>query len=151
MRWMWLALLGACSGGKEDTGTGTDTDSTVTDTDDNPTGDCLDAPSDAPTADAISAGGASVVCYYGPPEGYCRDLQSAASAQLVEGGDKAAIGCADALVITDGACPTDKLVGRCQWTAEEVRYYYECNQYDALFAGGPQESCESVGGVWEPM
>jgi hypothetical protein len=127
-------------------------DDTASDTDDNPDSDCTDAPSDAPTADAITTGGSGVACYYPPPEGYCREIASATAAQQVEGGDKAAIGCADAIVVTDGACPTDKAVGRCvNWSSEETRYYYTCNQYDALFAGGPQEACESVGATWEAL
>lgn len=140
-------ILGVACGDKDDTGGPTDGE-----TDDNPDGDCTDAPADAPTADAFTAGGSGVICYYGPPEGYCRDIASATAAQQVEGGDKAAIGCADAIVVTDGSCPMDGAVGRCLgWTAEETRYYYTCNQYDALFAGGPQESCETGGGTWEAL
>lgn len=120
-------LLAACEGGSDK----------GTDTDDNPDPGCTEAPTDAPTADVITAGGSSVACYYGPEVGgYCRDVQSATEATHVAGGDKASIGCADAIVVIDGTCPLDKAVGRCDgWTAEETRYYDVCNQYDALFAG----------------
>lgn len=108
-------------------------------------------PSDGYTADAISAGGAGVVCYYAPPEGYCRDIHSAATASAVEGGDKAAIGCADAIVVTDGACPTDLALGRCVgWSAEEDRVYYECNKFDEIYPDGLQAGCETGGGTWVP-
>ena len=143
--WILVAWLVGCAGDSKGS------DSSGTDTDDNPDLDCTEAPADAPAADAIAATGAGVICHYGPPEGYCREIVSALTAEQVAGGDKGAIGCADAIVVTDGACPTDALVGRClDWTPEETRYYYTCNQYDALFAGGPQEACETGGGTWEP-
>lgn len=147
LRLLLTLLLAACAGGKGDPASD-DTD----ETDDNPEAACADQPADAPSADAITPGGSGVICYYPPPIGYCRALASAADAQAVEGGDKAAIGCADAIVVTDGACPLDLAVGRCDgWTPTEARVYYTCNQYTQLFAGGPQESCESGGGAWQPQ
>jgi hypothetical protein len=148
---LWLGFLVAACGAEEADGgsAGTGDATGTTDTDDNPDGGCTEAPDDAPTADAITSGGSSVICYYGPPEGYCRDIRDPGQAALVEGGDKAAIGCADAIVVTNGTCPTDELVGTCEeWMANEDRYYYTCNQYDELFAGGPEEACGS--GSWTP-
>lgn len=108
-------------------------------------------PSDGYTADAISAGGAGVVCFYAPPEGYCRDIHSSATAAAVEAGDKAAIGCADAIVVTDGVCPGDLALGRCVgWSAEEDRVYYECNKFDEIYPEGLEVGCETGGGTWVP-
>lgn len=148
-----LLSLPACAGSdgddaSSDTSTGGSAAGTGGGDDDND--EVCDAPSDTLEVDDFSAGKASVICYYAPSEGYCRELSSAASVGYAEAGDKAAMGCADAVVVTGGTCPLDTAVGRCvNWGTDESRVYYECNKFDAIYPDGLEKGCTDIGGTWE--
>jgi hypothetical protein len=108
------------------------------------------APSDTLETDDLSPGASSVICYYAPSEGYCRELTSEFAIQYAEDGDKGAMGCTDAVVVTGGTCPMDTAVGRCvNWAADESRVYYECNKFDSIYPDGLEKGCTDLGGTWE--
>jgi hypothetical protein len=106
--------------------------------------------SDGPTADAISQGATAIVCYYAQPsEGYCRRITDPGqiSSFYDNGNDKGAIGCADAVIITDGQCPTANAVGRCENNnIEAERVYYECTKFS-----DPAGNCSALGGTFTAL
>jgi hypothetical protein len=128
-------------------------DSSVDDTSDDASGDACDdptPPADAPSADNIAETGAMVSCYYAPPEGYCVELNDPNKAAMAYSDGNGAIGCADAVVVTDAPCPTDTAIGRCTLPGTELRVYYPCNKYDELY-DGPEASCDTMGGSYEAL
>jgi len=147
--WMIVAMLAACAGDKDDaTGNG---DTSPIDTSDDATGDCP-SPSDAPTADELTAGGQSLMCFYAPPEGYCWESRNGYTVEAAVTNGKGAVGCTDGVAVTNGVCPTDKAIGRCDgWGAEEDRVYYECNKFDAIFPDGIDKACADNGGIWTAL
>ena len=151
MRWMLAVALVGCAGSKDDVGGSDSGASATTDTSDDATGTCP-APVDAPTADAVSSGGSSLMCFYAPPEGYCWESRSATTVEGAATNGKGSVGCTDGVAVTDGSCPTDKAIGRCDgWGAEEDRVYYECNKFDSIFPEGLDVACENNGGVWTAL
>jgi hypothetical protein len=137
---MSLPLMAlACAGGGGDEGEGEGE------------GECdVDNVSDGPTVDAITAGATSIVCYYAQPsEGYCRKITASAEIDnfYAGGNDKGAIGCADAVILTDAECPTENAVGRCDATnIEAERLYYSCSKFD-----DPSANCDAVGGTYSAL
>lgn len=109
--------------------------------------DCASATSasDGPTEDAVAAGAASLTCYYGQPsEGYCREITDPAAVQQYDSGGKGAIGCTDAVVVSDTPCPTLNSRGRCENnTIEAARVYYACSKFP-----DPAAHCAQIGGTF---
>jgi hypothetical protein len=119
--------------------------------DDDADGDCP-VPSDALTQDSISAGGASLTCFYAPPEGYCWESRDGFTLSSVATDGKGSVGCADGVAVTDGSCPLDLAIGRCDnWGTDEDRVYYECNKFDTIFPEGLDVACEDRGGTWTDL
>lgn len=145
-----LVVAGACSSG----GGGGAGGSGGSGGDDNgdPTGDCASVTnvSDGPTADSIGANAQSIVCYYHQPsEGYCRKITSSAEIQnfYSGGNDKGAIGCKDAVILTDAECPTKNAVAKCtDTTIEAERLYYTCSKFP-----NPGDNCAAVGGTFTEL
>lgn len=117
-----------------------------------PTGDCagLDNVSDGPTTDAIGDNASAIVCYYEQPsEGYCRKITDATKigSFYSTNKDKGAIGCKDAIIITDSECPTKNAVARCSSTTIEAeRVYYTCSKFP-----DPAQNCSAVGGTYSAL
>ncbi len=144
-------LVGCAGKAADDSVPATGSGSTSPTVGDDATGTCPQ-PADGYTADALSAGGSAITCYYAPPEGYCRQITSSASNDMAVTDGKAAIGCADAVAVTDGNCPTDLAIGRCEnWGPDEDRVYYECNKFDNILPQGVDVACGEAGGTWVPM
>jgi hypothetical protein len=153
MRWMLLvtmALAVGCSGDDDlaDDETGAPTEETG----DDGTQTGCDVPADGPTEDDVVAGGTSLMCYYPPPEGYCWEDRNGYTVEAVVTNGKGAVGCADGVAVTNGSCPLDLAIGRCDgWGAEQDRVYYECNKFDSIFPDGLDVACEANGGTWTPL
>jgi hypothetical protein len=132
---------GGSSGGSGGSGTGGEM-----------TGDCSTPVSGAPTADDIQSGASTVMCFYAPPEGYCREMEDEGIAETIGSNpeDKGAIGCASAVVQTDASCPTEGAIAKCEGisgsAASETRYYYPCNKFP-----DPAASCEMLGGTYTEL
>ena len=109
--------------------------------------DALTNVSDGPSEDSVEAGATTLVCYYPQPsEGYCRKITNAAQiADFYNGGnDKGAIGCADAVVLSDAECPGANRVGTCTNTSLEAeRVYYQCSKFLS-----ESENCTALEGAY---
>ena len=106
--------------------------------------------SDGPTEDSIAAGATSIVCYYASPkEGYCRKITDPGviNSFYTTNHDKGAIGCADAVILTNAECPTANATGRCEATSIEAeRLYYKCTKFD-----DPAANCIQVQGAFTEL
>jgi len=151
MRWMMWATLAVVVGCSGDDDEATDV-GTTPDTGDDGTQTGCDEPVDGPTADDVFTGGTSLMCYYPPPEGYCWENRNGYTVEAVVTNGKGAVGCADGVAVTNGSCPTDLAIGRCDgWGAEEDRVYYECNKFDSILPEGLDVACEANGGTWTAL
>jgi hypothetical protein len=97
----------------------------------------------------VHDGGVVLMCYNAPPEGYCWESSNGWTVSTAVAEGKGAVGCTDGIAVTDGACPTDTAIGRCDgWGAEEDRVYYACNKFDPIHPEGLDVACEANGGTW---
>ena len=143
-------FLSACGDDDDTTDDSAPTDDSESSADDS--GDDCPQPSDAPTSDAISSGGTTLMCYNAPPEGYCWETSNTWTVEKAASHGKGAVGCTDGIAITDGTCPTDTAIGRCDnWGTEEDRVYYACNKFGDILPDGLDADCQSRGGTWTDL
>lgn len=116
-------------------------------------GECASVPnvSDGPTADQVSPGASTVICYYYQPnEGYCRKVTDPGDVASFEANGKGAIGCTDAVIITDAECPLANATGKCTGGIDAERIYYECTKFHAPQLD-PKKLCEDAGGTFSEI
>ncbi len=138
MRWM-AVFAGACGGdGPKDTATLDQSCSPYP------------SPEDALESDVIEAGLDGYVCYLPAPEGICMAAAGADAAFAAFDGGKDSVGCTSGVLVIDGTCPLDLVLGECQLEGlGQVWQVYPCNRWNDL-PGGEAVGCEGEGGVWVP-
>jgi len=105
-------------------------------------------PEDALVDNDLHIGGRGYVCYLPSPEGVCVAVSGAEAAAVVADQGAEAAGCSSGVVVIDGTCPADLVVGTCTFAdTGEVWTLYPCNRWDDL-PGGEASGCESAGGSW---
>lgn len=107
-------------------------------------------PDDAPTEDVIVSAGSGYICYRPSPDGTCISVAGGDAAFTAYEGGKASVGCEEGVLVINGSCPQDLVLGQCRFEAlGEDWSVYPCNRWDDL-VGSEAAGCEGQGGRWVP-
>ena len=107
-------------------------------------------PEDVLETDVIESAGGGYVCYLPSPEGICMSADGADAAFIAFEGGKDSVGCSEGVLVIDGSCPADLVLGECRLEGlGQVWRVYPCNRWDDL-PGGEAAGCDVEGGVWVP-